>query len=184
LGRSFKTYGTTTGGRFVSEQITAQEIIDKIVNEEIENPDSGFKDRLEEFRDWIESTMGNSYWDLIIFIDAFLLFFDFSDEEISEYIKGDLYTKLEFLNTDKELADSEEIMKRANNFVMVLARTGKIRQDYRYYYALFRLLYVLTGEEHFLMMMNLSPYEYDKENKEEPQTLGDIPMADHHVMFQ
>lgn len=171
----------------MNQKISAQEIIDKIIDEQIDNPDSGFKDRVEEFRKWILD-VADDYWDMIIFSDAFMVFFDLSEDEVLEYIKGNTEIKIKYLKEINKYSDSNEIMKRANNFVKVLSNTGKIRRDYRYFYILFRLLYVLTGEEHFLTMMNICPYEYTEGTEgtktKDINSLEDIPIHDHGVMFQ
>lgn len=175
----------------MNEKITTEEIVDKIVNEEIKNPDSGFKDRVKEFRDWILECC-TDYWDLVIFGDSYLLFYDFAEEEVLNYVKANTSDKIETIKSASNWAEPEEIVRRTNNFVTVLSTTAKKNNDFRYLYALFRLLYVLTGEEHFLTMMNLCPYEYLNEQnlRSRPEKgkddidVKDVPMRDHGVMFQ
>ncbi len=151
-----------------SKVITMDDFIQQIKEEQLMDPKSGLKDRLNKFR----HHMYDFRFDMLKFTvmgDTYISFFKISEEEESTYLEGGFEIKADILDELDELEEPDEILNRALHMCNLLIYTNVTTKDKFYGYVANRLMYVLSGEQGFLTDIGLSLYNIppiSKKNRE------------------
>lgn len=93
-----------------------------------------------------------------IMAHAFFTFFKYEDSFVEEFVLADMNKKQQMVYQINDLEEPETILKRIDNFVIILSNTYNILFDHRHRYTINRLMWTLTGKEAFIAGMDLAPY--------------------------
>lgn len=160
--------------------IPVDEFIQSIKDNEISNPDSGFIDRLEDYK----RHMYDFRYEPIkftIMADGLISFYKVSDEAEGKFLASGLKGKVEVLHDLSELETPDEVISRALQFCNILLYTSMVTKDKFYLYVANRLFYVLSGEPGFLTDIGLSLYNIPVNKK--PREI-EVPQSQAEGMYQ
>jgi len=173
--------GVSMDGEEETKRIPVSEFIKQIKEEELENPNSHFQERLEIFR----RHMYEFRFDPIKFTimgDAYISFFKISPENEEGYLAGGCEEKADILDELRELEEADAIVERALHICNILLYTSMTTKDKFYLYVANRVFYLLSGEPGFLTDIGMSPYNVPPQKKEPREVV--VPNKHVEGMYQ
>jgi len=164
-----------------TKTVKVQEFINNIIENEIGNPESEYKKRLNVFRAHCFDFTGD-YLKFTIMGDALMCFYKTTPELEKEWLEGDYTTKVKVLSKLINDLEPEKFMGRVMYFNNVLLYTHAVKRDPFYLYVANRLFYLVSGDEGFLTDIGICLYNLPPEP--EPPEEIEVPQKPHEGMYQ
>lgn len=154
--------------------------IEDIKTNQIMNPESGFRDRLDEFKEHVNDFIHEPL-KYTIMCDAYMAFFDVSEEWEEMYLKGSISVKKDLINKLDTLIEPQEMLERVLYLTNLLFYTNMTMNDKFYMYVGNKLFYILSGEGAFLTDIGMSLYNVPPQPKQQKM---EIPKRHVEGMYQ